>query len=270
MPTSARLLLSCVIGMLMFAQTACTMVPHQSLRQAQLRTLQLHRQNQSIAMQRNTAAAEKQQLAQRSADLQYTLNIANQRLDNLNAERKVLQEQVASLIDRAKSGQSPLSPNLTRRFEALAQKYPEFEFDPQTGVSKFHNDILFGSGSSEIRTAAIPILGEFADIMNQGDAQRLNILVVGHTDDRRIAKDKTRSKHSTNWHLSTNRATEVLLSLAKSGLQENRMSVAGYAMYQPVVHNDSEKSRKLNRRVEIFVLAPDAIVASWDPITSID
>jgi chemotaxis protein MotB len=42
------------------------------------------------------------------------------------------------------------------------------------------------------------------------------------------------------------------------------MGAAGYSMYQPVVANKDEKSRQQNRRVEIFVLAPDAVVAGWD------
>jgi chemotaxis protein MotB len=96
----------------------------------------------------------------------------------------------------------------------------------------------------------------------------LNILVVGHTDDKPIRKRSTANRHPTNWHLSTNRANSVLLALAKSGISEGRMGVAGYSMFQPLAANSDKKSRAMNRRVEIYVLAPDAVVAGWDPETS--
>ncbi len=45
---------------------------------------------------------------------------------------------------------NPLGGNANRRFEELAKKYPEFEFDPVTGVSRFNGDLLFASGSDAI------------------------------------------------------------------------------------------------------------------------
>ena len=46
---------------------------------------------------------------------------------------------------------------------------------------------------------------------------------------------------------------------------KDRMGVAGYSMFQPLVANKDDESRQRNRRVEIFVLAPDAAVAGWEP-----
>jgi chemotaxis protein MotB len=46
------------------------------------------------------------------------------------------------------------------------------------------------------------------------------------------------------------------------------MGAAGYADNQPVVPNTDEKARSQNRRVEIFVLAPEAAIAGWDPLGS--
>jgi len=189
-------------------------------------------------------------------------------LDNLNNERSTLKQRYISLLNRAKNQPSPLDDQARRRFEELAEKYPEFEFDPRTGVSKFGADILFDSGSAQLKSRGQQLLREFAQIMNSGEAKRLNILVVGHTDDRRIARKATAQKHPTNWHLSTNRANSVVLELSKAGLQDNRMGVAGYSMHQPVVPNTDESARQKNRRVEIYVLAPDAVVAGWDPETT--
>ena len=258
MPVSARTFGLCVISLVALSQTACNLVPQYALRDSQLRAYQLNQQNRALAVERN-------RLAQRNGSLQAQLSTADQRLANLKSERSKLQQRYAGLLDRAGKTPSPLSRDASRRFEELAKKYPQFEFDPQTGVSKFHSDILFNSGSAEIKRSAIPLLRDFAKILNQGDAKRLNILVVGHTDDRRIAHSSTRRKHPTNWHLSTDRADSVVLALAKVGIGERRMGAAGYSKYQPIVPNKDKKSRQKNRRVEIFVLAPDAAVAGWDP-----
>lgn len=239
-----------------------------ALRQSQLQALQLHQQNQALASERNQATQSYQSLLAQKQQLEGSLDVANRRLDNLNSERSELQQRYISMMNRARNSPSPLSGDMTRRFEELAKKYPEFEFDPATGVSKFHSDILFSSGSSDIKTSAAPLLQDFARIMNDGEAQRLNILVVGHTDDKPISKSGTRQHHPTNWHLSTNRADSVVVALHQYGIKDNRMGAAGYSMYQPVAPNSDEKNRQLNRRVEIFVLAPDAVVAGWDPGSS--
>ena len=197
--------------------------------------------------------------------LKSNLDVSNQRLANLNNERTLLQQRYVNLLKQ----QSPLSPEATRQLEALKKKYPLFQFDPKNGVSRIGVDILFNSGSDVVNKKTAPeILGEFARIMNQGDAKHLNILVVGHTDDRRIARANTRSKHATNWHLSTNRANAVLMSLQKLGIESSRLGVAGYGPNQPLVPNSDDTARQKNRRVEIFVLHSDAVVARWNPETS--
>ena len=71
-------------------------------------------------------------------------------------------------------------------------------------------------------------------------------------------KASTKAKHPTNWHLSTDRANSVLLSLKKHGLDERRMRAAGASMFENVADNKDPKARAKNRRVEIYVLAPDA------------
>lgn len=269
MPVWARFLALLVMSTSVISQLGCHLVPQSRYRQSLLRSQQLHGQSQALAMERDQArdsiaslAAEKERLAQQNSTLQNNLQLANQRLDNLAAERS----KYVSLLNQ----KSPLSDATTQRLQDLQSRYPDFQFDPQTGVSKFHSDILFGLGSDDLRNEAVPLLREFASILNDGDAQRLNILVVGHTDDRPIAKASTRAKHPTNWHLSTDRANSVVLALSKYGVAEKRMGATGYSMHQPVAPNTNDKARAMNRRVEIFVLAPDAVIAGWDPGTAIE
>lgn len=246
MPIPARVLLIGISAMVLFGQAAC-LVPATVLRQSQARSWELHQGN--LALQ------------QQNAELQGQLHTANQRIDNYKNGMLQLEQQNMALLDRLKHSHNPLGRGPTQRLKDLARKYKNFEFDPATGVSKFHSDILFDIGSDRIKPRGRALLQEFAAIMNAGDARKLHILVVGHTDDRRIAHSSTRQRHPTNWHLSTNRADSVVVALARQGIKQSRLGAAGYSMYQPIVKNTDDRSRQLNRRVEIYVLAPDAVVA---------
>ncbi|MBI1312680.1 OmpA family protein [bacterium] len=252
-------------GSLALVSTGCNSVPGSWHRQAALRNRELYQQTQSLAQQNSAANQAIASAEQQKADLQKRLEIANERLANLNNERTQLNQRYISLRDQLEKMQNPLSPSATKKFGDLVGKYEGFNFDPETGVSKFSSDLLFDSGSANIKPNGQKLLSEFAAIMNDGDAQRLNILVAGHTDDKPIKKSSTAQKHPTNWHLSTNRANEVLVTLQKSGVKPARMSSAGYGEFQPLAPNSSDKNRALNRRVEIFVVAPEASIAGWDP-----
>ncbi len=278
-PRDSRLVRSIGLCLCIAAIAGCNAVPMYQYRQAQMQTLSMYRQSRALSgqmaaerQQLQQLAAERQQFEQMAAHLQgelqsaqSQLQVSNERLANLGSERQELHSRYSNLLTSLQSGGNPLSGDSTKRFEELARKYPEFEFDPYTGVSKFTGDLLFATGSSQVRSDAKPLLAEFAHIMNEGEARQFNILVVGHTDDQPVKKAKTKSKHANNWELSAHRATSVVDALSKQGLVEHRMGVAGYSMYQPVAANADESSRQRNRRVEIFILAPDAKIAStWD------
>jgi chemotaxis protein MotB len=250
-------------------QSGCHCREKRMLRQSQMHSRQLYQQYQGLAMERNQfqgnlsqLMAEKAQLEQQNATLRNGLELANQRVDNMLAANSSLEDKVKNML--TSSTKNPLSTDANQRMEELRRKYPDFEFDPQTGVSKFQENLLFASGSDEIRPEAYALLQEFARIMNSADSKHLKVLVVGHTDDKPISRKAVADKHPTNWHLSTDRANSVVLALKKSGLAEQRMGAAGYSLFQPLAPNSDDKNRQKNRRVEIFVLAPDAVVAGWE------
>jgi len=251
-----RVLLMGGLGLAAVSQTACNMVPRYALQQAQYRTRQLYEQNRALAQERNGLLAQIQSLQQQIAGLNARDETLQARVNNLLAERNHLT-----------GNRNPLSESTNRQFADLARRYPGFEFDPQTGVSKFQNDILFESGSDELRADAEPLLAEFARILNNGDASELNILVAGHTDDRPVKKASTAARHPDNWYLSAHRSINVVHALAKHGINQSRLGAAGYSMYQPRIAQKTDEARRQNRRVEIFVLAPGASTAGWDPGT---
>lgn len=270
MPVTLRLSLILCIGITSLSVTGCHMVPRNWLRESQVRMQTMYGEKEALGQQLASSNSSVNQLNQQNDELRNRLEVATQRLGNLQDERSALQQKYVSLLDRAKDLENPLSQSANQKFADLEQKFPGFNFDPETGVSKFSSDLLFDSGSAAIKRAANPLLQEFAEIMSEGDASRLHILVVGHTDDKRIIKRSTAQRHPTNWHLSTNRANEVVVQLGKFGIQEARMGAAGYSMHQPVAPNTNDTNRGQNRRVEIFVLAPDAAIAGWDPSQGTD
>ena len=201
------------------------------------------------------------QLQQQNDQLRGNLDIANKRIDNLNAER-------AQMAERFKNtGRSnPLSDGANARFKDLSKRFPGISFDENTGVAKLDSDLLFDSGSDSVAKKAESLLREIAGILNQGDTKQLRVQIVGHTDDRPIAKAATKTRHPTNWHLSTNRANSVLIELKKFGIDQRRMRSSGAGEFEPIASNKDPNSRAKNRRVEIYVLAPDAsdVAGAWE------
>src|SRR5438105_11931852 len=204
MSFAMRIFVFAGLGVLSCTQTACNMVPRYHLQQAQYRTRQLYEQNRALAAERNGMLAQIQTLQQQIAGLSSRDETLQRRIDNLLAERNHLT-----------GTRNPLSDSTNRQFADLEKKYPGFEFDPQTGVSKFSNDILFESGSDELRRDASPLLADFARILNNGEASQLNVLVAGHTDDRPVKLASTKSKHPDNWYLSAHRSINVVHALNK-------------------------------------------------------
>lgn len=223
----------------------------------------LSMQNQQLATDNANTDRYSDELAGETEGLRERNRALEQELANLRAGQSDMEQRYQELLNNQWTPQpSPLPDTTTNRLNELARRYPgSFEFDPATGISKFNTDILFETGKDEVRPDAQQMLNEFASILNDREVYDYNVMIVGHTDDQRIARQTTRARHPTNWHLSAHRAIAVQQFLNRSGIADQRMGVAGYGPYQPLVPNSSPDSRQLNRRVEIFVLAPDSVVA---------
>ena len=253
----------CLIGAITVPLSGCcgSMAPRTSLRQSQFRANQLYGQNKGMAQESDQYKRMMAQLQQQNDQLRGNLKIANDRIDNLNSERA----QFAERYNRLASQKNPLSPEANARFKDLAHRFPGVEFNEQTGVAKLDSDLLFDPGSDDVRANADAVLNGISSILNDGATKQLRVQIVGHTDDRPISKASTKAKHPTNWHLSTDRANSVLLALKKHGIDERRMRSAGASFYESVADNKDPKARAKNRRVEIYVLAPEASDVAGHP-----
>jgi chemotaxis protein MotB len=106
----------------------------------------------------------------------------------------------------------------------------------------------FEAGSADLSDGAIEAIGRLARSLRELDSA---LLIEGHTDNVPIHTPR----FSSNWELSTARATAVVRWLVEDGaLPPERLSVAGYGEYRPRVPNESPQARARNRRVDIVVL----------------
>lgn len=110
------------------------------------------------------------------------------------------------------------------------------------------DNALFASGSADLRPDARKLANEISGLLVPHPKQ---ITVTGHTDNVPIHN----SEFSSNWDLSTKRATNFLkVLLENSGLQPARFSATGKGEYHPVASNSTAEGRAKNRRVEVAIL----------------
>ena len=140
-----------------------------------------------------------------------------------------------------------ITEQLDKSFESLI----EDEFITVTGDERWlqielQSAILFGSGGALLSRPAEAIIGELTSAMS---AYNNVIRVEGFTDNVPI---KNRL-FSSNWELSTARATAVVRLMESQGIAPQRLAAVGYGEHQPVASNLSEAGRARNRRIVLMV-----------------
>ncbi|WP_322796496.1 flagellar motor protein MotB [Tepidiforma sp.] len=112
------------------------------------------------------------------------------------------------------------------------------------------DNLLFDSGSADLRPGSVDVLLQVADALRGLPNQ---IRIEGHTDN---IPPNTR-EFPTNWELSAARATRVLRVLTEQGgLDPAKLYTAGYADTRPLADNATPEGRALNRRADIVILYP--------------
>jgi chemotaxis protein MotB len=108
---------------------------------------------------------------------------------------------------------------------------------------------FFDSGSATLRANSMDTFDRIGAVLASVGS---NLRIEGHTDNVPIHT----AQFQSNWELSTARATEIIrLFLTREGIGPERLSAAGYAEYHPVADNSSDEGRRLNRRVDIVIVA---------------
>jgi len=109
---------------------------------------------------------------------------------------------------------------------------------------------FFDSGSADLSPRLIEILAKLAPTLRTLADDNHDIVVEGHTDNVPIRG----ARFSSNWELSTARATSVVTHLIDQlGFPPQHMAAMGYGEFRPIVPNDTDEHRAMNRRVVFFV-----------------
>jgi outer membrane protein OmpA-like peptidoglycan-associated protein len=107
---------------------------------------------------------------------------------------------------------------------------------------KITQQIHFEFDKDKIRPESFPILDAVAEVLVK--FPKIRIEVQGHTDNKGSAR--------YNKSLSDRRAAAVKKYLVAHGIDSGRLVSHGYGMERPIVPNDTDQNRALNRRVQFI------------------
>jgi OOP family OmpA-OmpF porin len=117
-----------------------------------------------------------------------------------------------------------------------------YEPEPAPAQKIVLRGVNFDFDKSNIRPDAAVILDEAVSVLGGSSAP---VAIEGHTD--------WIGSEAYNQGLSERRAESVRRYLVEHGVDESRLSTAGYGESRPIASNETREGRALNRRVELMV-----------------
>lgn len=124
----------------------------------------------------------------------------------------------------------------------------------------FESGILFSSSSSALTTTAQSSLAQFAQNVVTPD---MDLAIVGHTDNDAWKGCTAEQSVAKNQTLSEQRASSVSNYLKTKGCTSTQIkTVIGQGQTNPVADNATAAGKAQNRRVEVYIIPSDAMVAA--------
>jgi chemotaxis protein MotB len=205
----------------------------------------------------NEALAKVEILNQQLAALRLQLAALQEALDASEAKDRESQVKIADLGQR-------LNVALAKKVQELARYRSDFfgklrevlgsraDFQVVGDRFVFPADVLFDSGSADLKPEATPQIDKLADALKQLETQippdiAWVLRIDGHTD----VKPITNVNFPSNWELSSARAISVVRYLIDHGIPANRLVAAGFGEFQPLDPGDSDEALAKNRRIEL-------------------
>ena len=113
---------------------------------------------------------------------------------------------------------------------------------------RISNTNAFVSGRAALNKETKRVLVKLGESLNAGVGR---VRVEGHSDNIPIIFSE---RFKSNWELSAARASSVAAVLIEdSGMDDRLIKIVGYADTQPIASNTTERGRRLNRRIDIFI-----------------
>lgn len=129
---------------------------------------------------------------------------------------------------------------------AYEMKELEMNFSLQPvalGTTVNLKNVLFAQTKADILPESFPELDLVVNFLQANPNVRIEL--SGHTDNRGV--------HADNVKLSLQRVNKVKDYLVTKGIESRRIAGKGYGGTKPIASNDTEESRKMNRRVEFTI-----------------
>ncbi len=184
------------------------------------------------------------------------LNVEHQnlkgRFENLQTERQQLADRIAQDQQTIDELQRQIDELNKTPAEATGFEGMDVAFDAAAGTITvtLPNTILFDSGKATLKSTTNKELDQILSVVKQKYADK-DIDVVGHTDTDPIVKTKDLWKD--NLELSAQRALSVARYLISHGIPEKQVRAAACGSARPVASNANATGKAKNRRVEIVV-----------------
>lgn len=219
----------------------------------------------------NSCLTDKSAALARAEGLQDRLNDlkdSNKQLIESSKDLTVLTTKGADNLERSLESLKERDLKITRLQDALTKKDSvtlaivsslkkdigindqDIEINVEKGVVfiSLSDKVLFQSGSYNLSTRANEILGKVATVIN--GKPDFEALVEGHTDNVSFSSGVL----IDNWDLSAKRSTAVVRQLVSLGANPAQLIAAGRGEFVPLVPNDTQANKTINRRTKIYIL----------------
>ncbi|MCZ6471250.1 MAG: OmpA family protein [Gammaproteobacteria bacterium] len=216
------------------------------LEQEQKRRQQLQRQ---IANVSDDVGQKEKALA----DAELDVSLLNQQLEATRQEQILLKDHIEELSQQRERDSEHFATLEYRLEQELNESRVEIEqLKNRMTVIKLTSDVLFSSGSADIKPAGQKVLSVIAESLSAFPDRAISI--EGHTDHVPIGEN---SRYASNWELSTIRALAALNYFQQNNqIDPKRLKLVGYGEYRPAYSNATAEGRERNRRIEIIILPP--------------
>lgn len=113
----------------------------------------------------------------------------------------------------------------------------------EVGTTVNLKNVLFAQAKTDILPESYPELDMVVNFLKENPSVKIEL--HGHTDGRGV--------HADNVKLSQQRVNKVKAYLVSKGIEGRRISGKGFGGSKPIASNDTEESRRMNRRVEFVI-----------------
>lgn len=152
----------------------------------------------------------------------------------------------ALVIRKAEDPMEDLTEEMEQELLKTAGGLLEVEYFKDGFKIVFGHQMLFRTGSAELREDMRPVLEEVARFMKYTDYQ---VYIDGHTDEVPVRG----GPYGSNRELSLARAAAVMDYLVEEqGLESAAIALGGYGPMKPRAEGDSPEDLQKNRRVEVI------------------